>query len=205
MKILLLSLVSIWAAHANVTAQYDPALARQITEMAREDQWARHLLDTIHKYNYSQTKEEIVWDIIHATDKKHNQRVWKIINDIKSYPDIMLVGYDPACDFWLLVQHQDSDTVLQKEVLKYMKWAVDHKQAPEHQYAFLVDRVRLNTGQKQLYGTQYWLNKDKTAYIPRPLEDSMNVNRRRAELEMMLIEDEIKYMNRRYKAHFTRK
>ncbi|RYD55072.1 MAG: hypothetical protein EOP56_17015 [Sphingobacteriales bacterium] len=205
MKYCLLIFVFVCLSVAKSYAQYDTTLARQITEMAKADQWARHLLDSIRTHHYSPQKEEIVWDVIYAMDKKHNVHLWEIINRLQSYPDNILVGNKAAQDFWLLAQHQDYDTALQKEVLKHMKWAVDRQQAPAIPYAFLVDRVRLNTGQKQLYGTQYWKAADGKMYIPRPLEDSLNVNARRATLGMKPIEEELQQMNERYRNRLNQK
>lgn len=46
--------------------------------------------------------------------------------------------------------------------------------------AYLTDRVLLAEGKKQVYGTQFILEKGK--WKPRPLEDEANVDRRRAEV-----------------------
>lgn len=133
-----------------------------------------------------------------AIDNKHNPMLKKIVNDLKSYPDYTIVGVRGARMFWVLVQHQDNDTTFQKEVLQLMKYAVDYNQASAVDYAYLVDRIRVNTGQKQLYGSQFMNNADTTALIPKPLEDSLNVNSRRAEMGMGTIEKYLEDANRKY-------
>lgn len=201
----LLLTVSFCAASFHSKAQYDTLLTRQIAEMIHDDQWARHLLDTVYKYGRTPVREKIVWDIIHAMDTKHNKRLWQLVRELRSYPDNILVGSPGAANFWALVQHQDDDTALQKHVLELMKYAVNYNPALKTHYAYLVDRVRLNTGQKQLYGTQFIMNQDSTAYIPRPLEDSALVDERRKLMGIPPIDSYSKTMNGRYKAMLRRK
>ncbi|HEY8505435.1 MAG TPA: DUF6624 domain-containing protein, partial [Gemmataceae bacterium] len=45
--------------------------------------------------------------------------------------------------------------------------------------AYLTDRVRVNTGRKQLFGTQMTWESGKLA--PKPIEDAARVDQRRAE------------------------
>ena len=46
-------------------------------------------------------------------------------------------------------------------------------------YAYLKDRVLINQGQKQLYGTQMRYNKETRKHLPFPIQDSLNVDARR--------------------------
>jgi hypothetical protein len=63
-------------------------------------------------------------------------------------------------------------------------------------YALLVDRVRLQQGKKQLYGSQL---KGKPGHFEvLPLEDPVNVDQRRAEMGMQPLADYIHDTNADY-------
>jgi len=57
--------------------------------------------------------------------------------------------------------------------------------------AILDDRVRLRTGLKQFYGTQFKWNPDNNKWQLEDIEDPKNVNKRRLELGMETIEEYI--------------
>jgi hypothetical protein len=52
--------------------------------------------------------------------------------------------------------------------------------------AYLVDRVRVNEGRPQLYGTQFWTVEG--AVVPRPIEDEAGLEARRATLGLKTME-----------------
>jgi hypothetical protein len=63
----------------------------------------------------------------------------------------------------------DHDVKFQEYCLNLMKNASDGD-VLKKQIAYLTDRILVNTGKKQLYGTQFYLNK-KGVYGPRPIKD----------------------------------
>lgn len=201
MKIQLLNSILATIFCFQALGQTDTALASRLKILVAEDQRARHLLDNLNDKPFSgewKQKRDSIWAIINGIDKKNNTELKQIIKKLDRFPGYDIVGEQGAKDYWLLVQHQDHDTAFQKQVLSLMNAAVDNKNAPAEYYAYLVDRVRLNCGQKQLYGTQCWDNADKTHIIPRPLEDSLNVNIRRAQMGMETIELYLQMVNRQY-------
>jgi hypothetical protein len=66
-------------------------------------------------------------------------------------------------------------------------------------FSYLTDRVLLNTGRKQRYGTQLRYNTDSCQALPKPLDDSLNVNQRRLAIGLETIES---YLNWMSQAHF---
>jgi hypothetical protein len=114
------------------------------------------------------------------------------------FPNFDLVGTEGAHDFWLITQHQDKHPAFQDSVLKAMKVQVDNRKAHGTEYAYLVDRVKINTGQLQVYGTQMRLNADTTSYEPMPVIEPQQLNERRHSVGLEPIEDYIKTMNERY-------
>ena len=56
--------------------------------------------------------------------------------------------------FWLLVQHQDQDVDLMERGLRALRLAVDRYPRGRRNLAYLEDRVAVNRGRPQIYGTQ---------------------------------------------------
>lgn len=113
-------------------------LEKQITQMAEIDRDLR--------LNAKQGKELVNY-LIYAVDIGHNQIIWRIIEQY-GYPTKKMVGEKAMKAFWLLVQHQDYDVELQKQCLKNCDFDAE---AAQH----LTDRVLINSGEEQIYGTQH--------------------------------------------------
>lgn len=134
-------------------------------------------------------------DSVFGTHKKILEKVF----DQYGYPGYDMVGKEGEKNFWLMVQHCDKTPEFQKKVLNAMKVQVSKSNADPKNYAYLTDRVLLNTGDKQVYGTQVTYNVTICQAIPRPLVDSANVNARRKEVGLEVIE---KYLNMMSEMHF---
>ena len=131
------------------------------------------------------------------TDSLNYYGCKKILNQY-GYPNYELVGTEASHNFWLLIQHQDHRIAFQDSVLKKMKPEVDKGQASGTDYAYLTDRVKVNTGELQVYGTQMILNKDKSSYEPQPTMEPEKLNERRKSVGLQTEEEYIKTMNTRY-------
>ena len=68
--------------------------------------------------------------------------------------DIKTYGVDADAAAWLLAEHADADPTLQVQVLERMGQLALTKQSNPANFAFLWDRVALNSGRPQRYGTQ---------------------------------------------------
>ena len=53
-----------------------------------------------------------------------------------------------------MVQHADHDPEFQKRVLNLRRAEVEANNTDARDYAYLTDRVQINTGEEQIYGTQ---------------------------------------------------
>lgn len=103
------------------------------------------------------------------------------------------------------MQHQDNHPEFQKEVLVMMKVQADNGQASLSNYAYLLDRVKVNTKQLQVYGTQMILNAEQTSYEPKPVIEPEKLNERRKQVGLGTIEDYIQLMNSRYYGDLKKK
>lgn len=86
---------------------------------------------------------------------------------------------EKAMDYaWLIAQHADNNQTAQRAFLKHLKQAVDDGDSPAYTYAFLVDRIALNAGKPQQYGTQVE-NKTQCDVVIVSLDDHAKADARR--------------------------
>ena len=110
--------------------------------------------------------------LVYAVDRVHGLRLRELIKKY-GYPKKKEFGDDGLASFWLLVQHQDHDVDLQKACAAKCNLSSDH-------YAHLMDRICVNTGKKQIYGTQYTGKIDRAGRpILCPTRDPKRLQKRR--------------------------
>ena len=114
----------------------------------------------------------------------------KNIADKNGFPGYDLVGKESSNNYWMLVQHSDFDVSFQKRVLKLMKIKVDKKNASGQNYAYLIDRINLNEGKQQIYGTQIIMGEGGTKL--KPCVDTLNLDRRRLSVGLKPIKEYLK-------------
>lgn len=145
-----------------------PKIGEEINRMAAEDQEVRQKF-------YSQ-KEGTFAEIVKPVDDKNHFRMVQIVDEI-GYPTITKVGKKASFNAWLIIQHH-SDLNFQKKCLSMME---ENKSDLNLQnIAYLKDRVLMNTGRKQIYGTQLKLNPVTKKMELYEVEDSEHLDERRA-------------------------
>ena len=159
----------------------------ELIKMYINDQSVRGnvLSEIINKYKldeYELTKVDAV-----SIDKINRDRLKEIIIEF-GFPTRQLVGKDAMQGIFLMIQHSDGDKEWQKKQLPNIERAVKRGDMDGQSYAYLYDRIKINGGEKQLYGTQF-INVDP---INRKVEladteDVENLDRRRMEVGMMPI------------------
>jgi hypothetical protein len=190
---------SIEAHKAVAEAMLNKPLIKKLDSMVVEDQKWRNLTTKIsngEKLDKSIDKNQIMKNWI-MTDSMNTAEVRKIFYQY-GFPNYDLVGPKGANDFWLLIQHQDRHPSFQDSVLTKMKIEVDKGKAPSSSYAYLLDRVKVNTKQLQVYGTQMTLNKEGTSFEPQPVIEPEKLNERRKSVGLHSIEEYIETMNSHY-------
>ena len=173
--------------------EFNQGLADELKTMAEIDQLAAYIPEGKYK-QWTQGRWEKFQDSVFTT---HKARLEKIFNEF-GYPGYDLVGSEGSNNFWLMVQHSDRDIDFQSRVLEKLEIEVENKNADGSNYGLLTDRVKINKGEKQIYGTQVTYNAQGQAY-PKPLLDSVNVNKRRAEVGLDPLEE---YLNMMTLMHF---
>jgi hypothetical protein len=95
------------------------------------------------------------------------------------WPGRHLVGDEGSHGAWLLLQHADRDTALQRTALQLLENAVRAGDASSRDLAYLTDRVRAAEGRPQVYGTQLQYDSRGCA-SPKPSEEPSQLDARRA-------------------------
>lgn len=88
-----------------------------------------------------------------ARDHVRAQRLAEIVA-AGGWPTVDAVGTDGASAAWLVAQHADHDAAFQEQVVRLMTPLVATGQADPTDLAYLVDRVAVNRGRPQTYGSQ---------------------------------------------------
>lgn len=116
----------------------------------------------------------------------------KAIFDQYGYPGYSLIGKEASDQYFLLVQHSDFEPAFQQQVLRSMKTEVFHKNASGSQYAFLTDRVEINAGRPQVYGTQVIMGLQTQI---KPCRDTANLDKRRLKVGLEPIHEYLERCN----------
>jgi hypothetical protein len=178
---------------------FDGKLIKLLDSLVMEDQkWRNYItrFDNKQLGNDTTSRKTILYHL-RATDSLNYFHLKDIIQKY-GFPNYDLVGQEASHNFWLLMQHQDSHPQFQEEVLQKMKEAADKGKASMMNYAYLLDRVKVNTGQLQVYGTQMTLNSTSTSFEPKPVIEPEKLNERRKSVGLETIESYTETMNSRY-------
>jgi hypothetical protein len=155
----------------------DEELRQELLARSDEDQRIRNLVSAQPGRHIVQLPEELVaeWQRI---DKGNTQWLAEVLS-ARGWPGRTLVGEEGAGAAWLLAQHADRHPVRQRAFVHALRNAAGQGQASRAHLAYLEDRVRVNAGQPQLYGTQFTVTDGELG--PSPIEDLARLDERRAE------------------------
>ena len=95
------------------------------------------------------------------------------------WPGRRLVGDEGSHGAWLMLQHADRDTALQRTAMQLLETAVRDNDASRRDLAYLTDRVRVAEGRPQVYGTQLQYD-NRGCASPKPSEEPAQLDARRA-------------------------
>lgn len=143
--------------------------------------------------------DDFAGKMMQQTDSLNYYKLKQIVQKF-GCPNTKTIGNEGVKNFWLLIQHQDQHVKFQKKVLKLIKKEMNMGLFNKYWYAYLLDRVKVNTNKKQVYGTQMILNADSTSYIPQPCVNPDKLDERRKKMGLTPEGEYIKTMNEHYKS-----
>lgn len=149
-----------------------------------EDAIGKSMQNFISKFDSDKVKGATMVFI----DERNRNRLKQIFKEI-GFPTTELIGQDAMNGVFIMIQHSDGDKKWQKSQLSNIESAVKKGDLDGSHYAYLYDRIKVNNGEKQRYGTQianvYY--KDKSIKLEE-LEEPEKLNEIRRKIGLMPIE-----------------
>ena len=173
----------------------DEELAAELARMAAEDQRIRRppkgsARKMVRPLDAKRAME------YRRIDGENTEGLRRILAE-HGWPGRSLVGDQGAHDAWLIAQHADHDPAFQREALGLLTEAVARGEARPRELAYLTDRVRVNEGREQVFGTQ--MRPDENGMpVPQPIEDPERVDERRADVGLEPLDQYVRGFVRRF-------
>jgi tetratricopeptide (TPR) repeat protein len=177
---------------ALIEADYDKPLQKELLEIFKDDQDIRNKYVAAQKtYGYESKAVDSLGKIMLFKDSLNLTKVERILKE-KGWVGKDKIGQQANTTLFLVIQHSDLKT--QQKYLPIMKDAVKKGNADASSFAYLEDRIALREGRRQIYGSQMGRKPNTNEYYILPLEDPVNVDKRRLEVGLTpLAEYVIKY------------
>jgi len=175
----------------------NPALGKEIFESDAVDQAVRQIRCLLSVESDFAPKE-IQDQVEHVVREiEHLNTAWlrEVIQKF-GFPTISLVGKAASYRAWRLTQHADNCLDFQREVLRILLELRKEEVLPAN-VAYLWDRVAINGGGSQRYGTQFEFDKESGKAQPLRLEDESRVNQWRKEVGLDPLEETLEMLDRR--------
>ncbi len=168
-----------------------PKLCLELLEMQETDQMVREMGHRVDGHGDEDTVHSLHGNDMYDVDARNTARMKEIVEQF-GWPTKSKVGREAATAAWLLVQHADADPVFQRYCLDLMSETAA-EEVSTVDVAYLTDRVLVNEGKRQLYGTQFWYQGGKL--VPRPIEDEGNLEKRRQDAGMTSFAEYLRHMS----------
>lgn len=112
------------------------------------------------------------------------------------------IGSKGLAAAFILLQHSP-DHDFQKRCLPYIEKQAREGDLPMQDYALLLDRTLVHDKKPQIFGTQ--IKEVNGEWLPYPIEDSANIDKRRAEIGLFSMEQYITLIKQFYKLNDKKK
>lgn len=152
----------------------DSILYRKLIAIKDTDQFYRHKLS---KMQISDSTDTPLYKH-YLTERRKNDSLHvifldSVLNLCNYWPGLDVVGWEGDEAAWLIAQHADDFICFQEKCLKFLLKADQMENTNPHNVAYLYDRIKINKGDKQRYGTQMRIIDGKVNFIN--LEDEENL------------------------------
>lgn len=171
-------------------------LKKELEEINRRDQTLRKLYQVAVKELGQDTLGIRYYEkLIKREDSICQSRVIELIEKY-GWLGISDVGEEGNRTIWLVIQH--SPLEIQEKYYPKMKDSVDKGESNGGDFAYLLDRILMRKGEKQIYGSQYTYDRETRKRYFYPIKDYKTVNARREEVGLIPIEEYAKLINLEY-------
>lgn len=138
----------------------------------------KEFAETLKKYKPDAPEMKTIWKYQSTIDAENQKLVAEFLEKY-GWPKISDYGDEPSQVVFLVIQH--ADLTYQKRYFELARTAAESGDLEKSAFALLQDRVLINEGKKQIYGSQVNIDRmGKPSFYP--IEDEENVDKRRAEV-----------------------
>lgn len=165
---------SMWPAACTAPRQagtMDSALRGELIQLGQEDQTAREGFGPALARNDT----AYVLGLLRG-DSARTRRLREIVT-ARGWPTPQLVGKEGVNGAWLILQHTP-DTAFRRRLLPTLDSAQKRGDIPANDYVTMLDRILVESGKPQIYGTQFAFVNGRL--VAQPIEDTARVDERRA-------------------------
>lgn len=163
--------------------------------MAAQDQRIRRPLKGGARTMVRRLDPETVMEY-RRVDAENTDRLRRILSE-RGWPGKSLVGERGAHNAWLIAQHADHNAAFQRRALALLAEAVACGEATPRELAYLTDRVRVNEGRDQVFGTQ--MRPDENGLpVPQSIEHPEELDERRAEAGLEPFDEYLRGFTRQF-------
>lgn len=176
-----------------VEKHFDKKLVKMLDQIYFDDQNTRSQIRTKEeKYGRDSKEMKAFWQSILKKDSINLIKVSKIL-DTQGWPSKQKIGKRGTSTLFLVIQHANLET--QQKYLSMISKAMERNDLPKRQYAMFYDRLLLRLGKRQIYGTQLAMSKESKKPYVLPLDDVKNVDRRRANMGLNSMQENLNRWN----------
>lgn len=174
-------------------ANYDKPLVAKLDSIYQDDQSYRRQISAIdEEFGWESPEMKAHWKIIQEKDSINLIKITEILDE-RGWLGADIIGGRGNSTLFLVIQH--ADLPFQEKYLPMMREAVEQGNANARSLALLEDRVALRQGKRQLYGSQIGRDQDTGEQYVLPLDDPINVDKRRAEMGLGTLQDYVSRWN----------
>ncbi|MDL2208984.1 hypothetical protein LJB97_05120 [Parabacteroides sp. OttesenSCG-928-O15] len=172
----------------SMKVNYNNELRKKLNKIQYEDQGIRLLLLNVQKSKgLSSPTTLLIREEMKQIDSINAIKVQQIIDEF-GWLGESKIGSEANQTLFLTIQHVD-DLIVQEKYLPFLEQAVKDGNAEAWQFAFLTDRILMNQGKYQIYGTQIIIGeKPEDSYIV-PLQNPEKVDELRQEVGLESLND----------------
>lgn len=156
------------------------ALALELRDMKIEDQQYRSYRSiTVKRQELNYDEILSLLKIQSKYDSINQLKLLPILNKF-GWPSISMVGKDGSQTAFLIIQHANNE--LQKKYVDKIKCLAKRQEADWESYASMMDRILIEEGKKQVYGTQFRYNPTTNEQELFPIKRASCVDKRRRKI-----------------------
>ncbi len=175
---------------ADMGVAIDSALRQELLTLVQADQAEREGFAAAAASNDTAYLMRLL-----AADSARTARLQEIVATLNGWPGASLVGEDGADAAFLILQHSPSHE-FQKQMLPMLKEAARRGEADPQDVALLTDRLLVQEGKPQRYGSQFSVIEGEL--VLDPIEDEANVDQRRAQIGLPPLAEYLKMAEEMY-------